>query len=183
MKNVISTQNDVLSTPAERDRKRFDNLRKAETAISLFHTTANGQHILQFRENGFHENVSDVEVSFADSAGAIYTVTQNDSMFYGIQIFFKSDQRILIGYQLSEEEPVKYCSWGYKNSSATVEKLFVYFKTSDSTYLVHMDAMHPEHQFLFIDTHAGETFNHAQNLYQFLKNSASKGDEYIDCLS
>lgn len=110
-------------------------------------------------------NVNDIDIMFIDSDGNRKVLRKDDSSFGEIRILFSDWQKILIGYRLKDENEVKYCSWGYKKHSATIEKFFAYFKTQVRSYLVYVDAQHPEHFFLFSDYG-----NSIENLYNFLKS-------------
>lgn len=170
LNNAISQDS---SFGEERDIKRFEKVKNDKRIPRLTCIeTENGQDN-HFWEYDHQEDVACVEIHFLDSNGIVHLLTPDNSSFRGIKVYFISDRKILIAYELLEEERVHFCSWGYKKSSASTEKLFVYFKTGKSAYLAYVDAAFPERQFLLMDDDSGD-YNPIRNLYHFLQEYLRK---------
>lgn len=166
----------------ERNMKRFNKVKndKKIPRLSCIETE-NGQDF-HFYEYGYLGKATSVEICLFDSTGAIHLLTPDHNSFHGINVYFLSNRKILIAYELHEEERVRFCSWGYKNSNSGTEKLFIYFKTGNSAYLAYADAESPECQFLLMDDDSGD-YNPIQNLYRFLQKYLRKGCEAHETLS
>lgn len=159
------TSNNCIGT-AQEDSKRFKKESKNKKLQKLFYVSSNEGIICRFLDMWDWHNVEEIDLMFIDSDGNRKILRKEDSSFSEIRILFSDWEKILIGYKQAQESEVKYCSWGYKKHSATTEKLYVYFRTHACTYLVYVDAQHPEHFFLISDY--GKS---AENLYYFLKSN------------
>lgn len=158
------TMNNYPGTGGE-DRKRFKKESKNKNLQKLVCEISNDVINCKFLERGNAYDVYRIELVFIDSGGNRRVLRKDDSSFSEIKTLFSDWEKILISYRLKSEDTIKYCSWGYKKHSATTEKLFAYFKTQVCSYLVYVDAQHPEHFFLFSDY--GDSI---ENLYNFLKS-------------
>lgn len=167
----LSTNLASPATPSERDEKRFNKFINSKRETFLLHIVKEHRSEFRFVNDGHVEDVLQAEINYIDSSGSIYIVSQEESMFQGLQVFFPSDSKLFFAYQLPGQKNVNYCSWGYKKSSATTEKLSVYFKTNDYTYLFYIDAQKPEHQFFLMEEYYEGNINHVQNLYRFIKET------------
>lgn len=174
------TNNTISQNAVSKEGHNAKRFKKAEKNKNLSRLscidTEDGLNI-QFYGFGCLENVTDVEIHFFDSTGAVYLLTPDNSSFHGIKIYFLSSRRIVIAYELHEEEGIHYCSWGYKTSSPDNEKIFIYFKTGTSAYLAYADAEFPERQFFLTDDDS-EGYNTIQNLHRFLQEYLRK-----DCIA
>lgn len=110
-----------------------------------------------------------MEINYVDSEGEIHVIDSERGNMKGFRIFILSDCKIVIGYQASNDESFKYCSWGYEKSSATTEKLSAFFKTPDVTWFIYLDAKHPEHT-IFLKGEREEKWDGVQNVYNLIKS-------------
>lgn len=179
---VTNTISPDITFWEERNMKRFKKAKKDKKISYLSCTeTENGQDF-HFREYGYFGKVTNVEIHLFDSTGTVHLLTPDHNSFRGINVYFLSDRKILIAYELHEEERIHFCSWGYKNSNSGTEKLFIYFKTDNSAYLAYADAESPEYPFLLMDDDS-EGYNPVQNLYRFLQKYLRKDCEIHESLS
>ncbi len=173
MKSEANTISQNASSEEECNIKRFKKVKKDKKIPCLSCINTEDGLNTKFYEYGCLENVTDVEIHFFDSTGTTYLLTPDSSSFHGIKVYFLSDRRILIAYELQEEKGVRFCSWGYKNPSPNNEKIFVYFRAGKSAYLAYADAEFPERQFLLMDDDS-DGYNSIQNLHRFLQEYLRK---------
>lgn len=173
---------ETMDASAERDRLRFEKMHRNKRNAKLLCLMEDGESKSVFSENGQAEKITYLDINFVDSEGLVHSLAQNGHTLFKMQIFFASDRRILAAYETVDQPETKFCSWGYKKSSAQTEKLFVYFRTGISAYMVYMDAKNPEYQFLLVDDDT-ESYNSVQNLYQFMKRLIGKDGERDESIS
>lgn len=161
---------------SESDRAHFERAMNNNKTENLVYTNENQDIKVAFSQYGRIENITSFHIKFVDSEGGIHEVTQDKDSLFKIRIFFSSHYRILVAYETLNQPETKFCSWGYKKSSARTETLFVYFKTEYAAYMAYADAKHPEYQFLLSADDIGHR-NPIQNQYQFLKSLTEKDSE------
>ena len=177
MHNLIISGTETLITKTDRDVKRFQKLiNKRPMPLSLLCICEADKWNFQVVEGDGYEEISVAEISYMDSAGITHVVSSSGGDLYVIRIFIQVDGKVLVVYQEKKDESPKYCSWGYKNSSATTEKLSVFFKTTDITWFVYLDAQHPEYT-IFLDAETEEGWDCIQNVYNLIKILAVEKDE------
>ena len=180
--NIIKSNSPDSANISERDMSRFKKMSGDRRTANLLYISTDEEIKATFFESGHVEDIICLDINFIDSEGVMHTLTQDSSTLHGIHIFFSSNHRILVAYELLDKNGMRFCSWGYKKSSAHNEKLFAYFKTKNSAYMLCVDAQHPEHQFFLLDDDT-ECYNPIQNLYQFLKSIVAEGGERYEDFS
>lgn len=177
-KNMKSDQQN-LADISERDWFRYEKMIRNKKTANLLCMIEDQDIKATFFENGQVKEVICLDVNFIDSEGVIHELAQNQDTLIKMQIFFPSYYKIFVVYAMSDQSEPKFCSWGYKKSSARTEKLFVYFKTKYSAYMACADAKHPEYQFLLWADDIG-SHNPIQNQHQFLRSLIREDSELYE---
>lgn len=153
----------------DRDFRRFEKFRTDPNIASLACVrNKDGLWQRRFMTGSSYEPIVRIEFLFTDASGQIFFHTLEESNMIGFGLYIKSESKILLAYQPTDAPQLRYLSWGFKKSSATVERLFLYFRTEGASFLLYMDAAHPEHQFSFSEDIAENEPDHVQNLSSFI---------------
>ncbi len=165
-------------TVSDRDAKRFQKYRENRKETYLYYGPVDGEREIRFAENGHAERVLHMELDFVDSDGTVHIVRPDESTFFGIWIFIFPDGRTLMAYSRNDEKKVRYCSWGYKRSSATTEKLHLFWKTGNDSYMLHLDGRHPEHRFMVTDEFLEGTDDPVQGIQRYIQSLCKGKNTY-----
>ncbi len=190
----MKTTDEMLNgknTFTKQDLKRFIKFREKKNTTSLHYflsengeskifLSENGESKIFLSENGDDKEVLDVEIRIMDVEQNCYVLTKDTSSFDAIHIFFLPKPGIVVGYVPVRQKGDRYCSWGYKTSGTTTEKIYVYFKTSDSAYMAYFDAQYPGQSF-FIKADSTEHYNSVEHLHRFIIYSR-KGAQFNEAI-
>ena len=175
---MITTMNNKEMNPItafDRDVRRFQKYRRDRKMTCLFYGVTEGERTIRFSENGHTERVLHMELDYIDANGTNHIIRSDESNLCGVWIFIFPDGRTLMVYGLNDKEPARYCSWGYKNSSAIAEKLHVFWKTENDSYMLHLEAQHPEHRFILTKESLKGMHDNVQNIQRYIR-SICKGE-------
>ena len=174
MKNLIFDYKEQTLTPDNRDRIRFDKLLGKKEKVDLTCIHKDEKQIIRFAENNDPDTIVEMEIDYVNSAGDVYMVRMDDSNLSNIRILISPGCKVLIAYQINEKESIKYCSWGYKTSSAITDKFSAFFRTSDMSWFIYLDTQHPEHT-IFLKGES-EEWDCVQNVHNLMKSLNMKED-------
>lgn len=167
-------------TASDRDAKRFRKYCEDHKVDHLFYGFSGDGREIRFAEHGHAERVLHMELDFVDADGIVHIVRPDESTLYGVWIFMFPDGRTLMAYSRNDEKKVRFCSWGYKHSSATTEKLHLFWKTRNDSYMFHKEAEHPEREFILCDEPLDGMNDMVQSLQWYLQSLYKGGNTHED---